>query len=198
MAKIVDHDQKRRDIVEVTARIIAEEGMEAVTTRRIANASGCSLGILSHYFANKNEIVLGALNWCDARFEPQLAEMYSDSFLSLNDFHALFLTLLPLDEISDIEWRVRVNMVTYSLTHPELKKARLEMLEWAYELAIKFVKKLQEDGEVSKDFDAAIVGENAVDMAYGLAVNLLNFPLEHRRKRVDDLLKVLPTALNVE
>ena len=99
MVKIVDHEEKRRTIVEVTAHIIANEGMAAVTTRRIASETGCSLGILSHYFANKDEIVLGALNWCDARINEQLGEMYSEEFLSLDHFRNLFLMLLPLDEM---------------------------------------------------------------------------------------------------
>lgn len=197
MVKIVDHEEKRRTIVKVTAYIIASEGMGAVTTRRIASETGCSLGILSHYFANKDEIVLGALNWCDARINEQLGEMYSEDFLSLDHFRDLFLMLLPLDEVSDTEWRVRINFVAHALTHPELKQLREENLKYSYDIATKFVEKLQSEGGVRTDISAESLATNAVDMAFGLCVNLLNYPLRERRERVNELLDALLKALLV-
>jgi len=54
--------------------------------------------------------------------------MYDDDFLSLDDFIPLFKSLLPLDEISDTEWRVRVSLLTHSLTHAKLVKVRKKKL----------------------------------------------------------------------
>ena len=196
MAKIVDHEQRRKEILEVTAQIIASEGLEAVTTRRIAKASNCSLGILSHYFENKDQIVLGALNWCDERFEARLSEMYGEEFLGLTDFQPLFLTLLPLDELSDTEWRVRCNLVTYSLTHPQLKLLRKEKLDYSYDMAAKFFEKLQSEKEIRLDVDAVSLATLAVDTAFGLCINMLSFPMEERAAQVDRLLSLLSAALS--
>lgn len=195
MAKIVDHEQRRSDIVEVTAHIIANEGLEAVTTRRIAKESKCSLGILSHYFSNKDEIVIGALNWCDTRFEARLSELYSEEFLSLKDFTPLFLSLLPLDELSETEWRVRTNLITYSLTHEELKSLRSEKLRYSYDVASKFVEKLQNENEVRTDVDAATLAILAVDVAFGLCINLLSFDMEQRHQQIDKMFMLLGAAL---
>ncbi|WP_203236978.1 TetR family transcriptional regulator [Nocardia panacis] len=38
MPKIIDHDQRRRDIVEVAKRLIIEGGFEAATMRSIVSA----------------------------------------------------------------------------------------------------------------------------------------------------------------
>lgn len=195
MAKIVDHEQRRSDIVEVTAHIIASEGLEAVTTRRIAKESNCSLGILSHYFANKDEIVIGALNWCDTRFEARLSELYSEEFLSLDDFSPLFLALLPLDELSETEWRVRTNLITYSLTHAELKLLRREKLRYSYDVAAKFVEKLQNENEIRTDIDASTLAVLAVDVAFGLCINLLSFDMDQRHGQIDKMFSLLGAAL---
>lgn len=36
MPKVVDHDERRQTLIEVVWRLIATEGLDAVTTRRIA------------------------------------------------------------------------------------------------------------------------------------------------------------------
>ena len=47
LVKIVDHEKRRRDIVQVTAQIISKEGMSAATTRHIAKMAQSSLGMLN-------------------------------------------------------------------------------------------------------------------------------------------------------
>ena len=198
MAKIVDHEKRRRDIIQVTARIISREGMSAATTRHIAKKANSSLGILTHYFVNKDEIVIGALNWCDKRFVSRLDQLYSDDYLGLDDFIPLFKLLLPLDEISDTEWRVRANLLTYSLTHPKLIKARQEKISYAYKTARKFVKKLQKSGEIREDIDASVLSRMIVDLAFGLCINLLSFSMTERRTKVDKKVELMLSILKPE
>ncbi len=192
MAKIVDHDEKRREIQEVTALLIAREGLDAVTTRRIASESGCSLGILSHYFANKDEIVVSALNWCDLRFIDELAVLSAQESLDLDSFYFLIDMLLPLDERSDAEWRVRVNLWAYSLTHPELAQARREAAEFGYDMARKFIGRLQEKNQIREDIETETLAIIAVDAIVGFCQNLINFPLEERIERKAYLYANLP------
>lgn len=195
MAKIVDHDEKRRTIHEATARIIALEGIDAVTTRRIANESNCALGILSHYFANKNEIVIGALNWCDQRVRDRFGRIVEEEFLTLNDFRNLCVSFLPLDELTDFEWRVRLNLVTYALTNPEMASVRKQSLEFGYEMAANFIRELQEKGEIRKDIDANTMAFTAVDAVFGISTGLLSFPIEERSNKVEAMIDMLSTAV---
>ena len=62
MPKVVDHDQRRRELLEATAAVIAAEGIEAATVRRIAREVGCTTGLVTHYFAEKDELVIGVLH----------------------------------------------------------------------------------------------------------------------------------------
>jgi len=198
LAKIVDHEERRRDIVRVTAQIISKEGMSAATTRHIAKMAQSSLGMLTHYFINKDEIVSGALSWCDERFISQLDTLYNDDFLSLDDFISLFKSLLPLDDVSDTEWRVRVNLLTHSLTHPKLVKVRKERIEFAYAESERFVKKLQRSGEVRDDIDDVVLSRMIVDLTFGLCINLLSFSIAERAAKVDKKIELMLSMLKPE
>ena len=57
MPKIVDHARRREQIAELTLRVIREEGSSAATVRRIATVGGFSIGVLGHYFKDKDELI---------------------------------------------------------------------------------------------------------------------------------------------
>ncbi len=60
MPKIIDHDQRRAEIVDVTWQLIVEGGIEAATMREIASRAGFANGALKHYFSGKDQIIQGA------------------------------------------------------------------------------------------------------------------------------------------
>jgi AcrR family transcriptional regulator len=62
-------------IVESSARLLAAEGYAAVSTNRVAEVAGVSIGSLYEYFPNKQSIVATAL----ARVTAEIAAEVSDS-----------------------------------------------------------------------------------------------------------------------
>jgi AcrR family transcriptional regulator len=57
MPKVIDHDERRREIIEVAKRIILKGGFDAATMRSIAAEAGFANGALKHYFDGKDAIV---------------------------------------------------------------------------------------------------------------------------------------------
>ncbi|MBM6591396.1 TetR family transcriptional regulator C-terminal domain-containing protein [Brevibacterium sp. RIT 803] len=57
MPKIVDHDQRRRELVEATLRIIVDQGLAGATMRDIAAESGFANGVIKSYFASKSDLL---------------------------------------------------------------------------------------------------------------------------------------------
>lgn len=57
MPKIVDHDQRRRELVEATLRIIVRQGLAGATMRDIATEAGFANGALKSYFASKSDLL---------------------------------------------------------------------------------------------------------------------------------------------
>ena len=51
----------REAILQACRRIVAEEGVQALSMRRVAEACGIALGTLYNYYADKNALVLATV-----------------------------------------------------------------------------------------------------------------------------------------
>jgi AcrR family transcriptional regulator len=102
---IVDHGERRQRIAEIAAEVIAREGLDAATVRRIASEVGFSTTVVTHYFANKQELLLSAYRW--------VAKLASDRFAAVvardpGDLVESLLCLTATDTESFRGWRVYV------------------------------------------------------------------------------------------
>jgi AcrR family transcriptional regulator len=61
MPKIVDHDERRKHIAHAVLGVVAREGVRGVTIRRVAEEADWSAGVLSHYFEDKQALLVAAL-----------------------------------------------------------------------------------------------------------------------------------------
>lgn len=78
MPKIIDHDKRRNDIIDVTWQLIVEGGIEAATMREIASRAGFANGALKHYFPGKDAIITGAYERSLKGLGDRLAEHVGD------------------------------------------------------------------------------------------------------------------------
>ena len=101
MPKIVDHEQRRDEIALTACRVVAQFGFEQATIVRIARASGCTTGMIAHYFETKQDIIVAALRLILRRIEERLA--HADGAA---DLLTLLSEALPIDETRYIECAV--------------------------------------------------------------------------------------------
>ena len=101
MPKIVDHQQLRDEIALTACRVVAQHGFEQATIVRIARASGCTTGMIAHYFETKQDIVVAALRLILRRIEERLT--HADGAA---DLLTLLSEALPIDETRYIECAV--------------------------------------------------------------------------------------------
>ena len=107
MPKLVNHDQRRIEIVEAAWRIIARGGFAAATMREIAAEAGFANGGLKHYFSNKDDLLAAAFQHTFFRINERAAHTIGDS-TGLEAIRLLCLEMLPLDQQRTVESRVAV------------------------------------------------------------------------------------------
>lgn len=73
MPKIVDHAQRRDEIIRALWVVVHDQGIEGVTYQAVATTAGISIGRIQHYFASKEELVLAG---CRAMIDQASAAYY--------------------------------------------------------------------------------------------------------------------------
>ena len=172
MAKIVDVEEKRADIIAAAWRVGSEQGLEVATMRTIAAEAGYTTGMVTHYFANKNEILEALVEEVARRAEQRLIAAQK-SQPGLAGLRSLLYNSLPLDRARAGEWRIFLALWNRSVTGGELtlawsrrERAWMSLLREAINDAIDF-------GDLPPDAARDDEVETLSALIYGLSVRAL-------------------------
>ena len=82
MAIVVEHDKRKREILDRALDVFVEEGYEDATFQKIADKCGITRTTLYIYFKNKREIFLWSIKQLTEGLEKSLVETMKDESLS--------------------------------------------------------------------------------------------------------------------
>ncbi|MCT9935042.1 TetR family transcriptional regulator [Planotetraspora sp. A-T 1434] len=187
MPKIVDHEERRGEVVAAARRIILRDGIEAATTRAIAKEAGYSNGVLTHYFADKDDILVSALETSHRRIAGRLADKLS-GLGGLAALREVLLDNVPLDDDRVQETGLEIGFWGRSLTSPGLLEVqRREAAELRY-LVVSLLQSAAEAGEIRTDEDLEDVAERLLALVDGLSVHRLLYPGRVTAARLERLI----------
>lgn len=113
----VDHDERRSRIARVAVDLIAREGLQAATIRRIAAEVGFSTTVVTHYFAEKQAL----LRWaCRVLAEDGHAQLDRALSADPTDLVAALIGMAAIDDASVRLWRVFVAFCDEAARDPVL------------------------------------------------------------------------------
>jgi len=125
LPRIVDHDERRRQVVAIARNILLEYGLEKLTIRRIAESANLSTAIISHYFRDKRELMLfiflNTLEITERKFAQAVGSGRSTT--------ACLQTLLPTDDESRDNWKVWIAFWNMTLTDTEFRQQQVAKTE---------------------------------------------------------------------
>src|SRR5881398_2006091 len=117
MPKIVDHAERRAELAEVTARQIAAVGIERLRLRDVAKLGGWTTGTVSHYFADKRQLLLATFQ---AQTETARRRLDDAQRGGADDLDAIVESTLPLDDARMLTWQVWLAFWGAAVGDPEL------------------------------------------------------------------------------
>jgi AcrR family transcriptional regulator len=192
MPVFVDHEQRRRQVVAVASRLIAEAGLDAVTVRDVANAADCSTAIVSHYFHNKKELLfLTYQASIDQATERCDAALGADGL----DLRAYFAEIMPLDEERLIEWKIWVAFWAKAVADPDIAAAQRDCVRRTRGNIAKVLNRLHASGALVPDLALADETRRLLVMIMGMAVQVMfdaaDWPNERQHALIDGELRKL-------
>ena len=175
MPKIVDHDERREEILRAAIRVIDSVGLDNTTTRAIVLESGYSNGVLSHYFQDKDDILQSIL----VKTHREFMSRVEDSMRGKDEFGRLWAMLmqnLPLDRERRVETLMEMTFWPRAVSNP----ASQEFQRNAANDLLKRIRTLIADvrgaGRLDSDLTDADVAELLIAVIDGLSVHAELFP----------------------
>lgn len=194
----LDRDEQRDKIARVAASLIGSHGVKQVSLQDIATASGGTKGKILHYFDSKEEIVEAAFAWANQRGLDRLQVFFKRDPAKLTVEVNDLANLLPLDEETDLEWRVKLHYREYVLTDPDLMQQYYEQARDQLEVIVETVKRFQQQGYVRADIDPQETAYTAYDMMSGLGFSLLYYPYSERYGRIAGFVSYIRYILDAQ
>ncbi|XPP26368.1 MAG: TetR/AcrR family transcriptional regulator [Leucobacter sp.] len=169
MPKIIDHDQRRQDIVDVTWQLIVEGGIEAATMREIASRAGFANGALKHYFPGKDAIITGAyersLNGLAERLRAQVAGKRGLEAIEISMRYTL-----PIEQEDATAARVLLSFWERCAFSTEIEHGYGEHLTAWKQSYMRYLAEGREDGDVRISTPDAQLVDEIVMMNIGATV----------------------------
>jgi AcrR family transcriptional regulator len=126
MPKRVDHDERRRQLIEALLRIAGTRGLQAVSMREVAAEAGVSLRLVQYYVTDKQTLLNAGLAELAARLDrrvKQRAAAVGGSLTVRQVFELVLGAILPSDEQSRLDSLAWTAYYAAMLTDPALADA---------------------------------------------------------------------------
>jgi TetR/AcrR family transcriptional regulator, transcriptional repressor of bet genes len=114
---------RREQICRAAAAVIAREGFSGTTMRVVAEEAGVSTGMLNHYFANRQDLLIHALEFVSQRAHGRIVAAIEGIPPGRERLTALFDSVLADGDGQDggETWRVWINAYGEAMRLPELR-----------------------------------------------------------------------------
>lgn len=180
---------RRREIVAAVYRVLARDGLEGATLRRIATEAGCTTGSVTHHFADRRALLEATV---DTAVEESMARLLAS--WRREGPRAGLAEMLPLDETRRQEVTVWLAGVQAGAQDPELAERLANRCAAAQERLVAELRSRRGDVDGgSTDADVELLADEVLSAVDGVAVYAVadprRYPPERQLALVDRVLE---------
>lgn len=201
MPKIVDHDARRKEIVDAMWRVVQRDGFAAVSVRSVAAEAGVSKASISHYFARQSDILVFAVEENIQSVTHELVKLDLDNCDVAVAVEALMI-VIPTTPARRLEAQVWLALLSQHNRDPQSTRA-LTHLNVTIRVGIMVVlRALKSQGLMAPDRDILTECARLHAFVDGLSLQALTdpavMPVQQVRRLVQWHLEDLARPLNAE
>ncbi|QUQ66934.1 TetR/AcrR family transcriptional regulator [Kutzneria sp. CA-103260] len=123
MPKVVDHEQRRREIAAAVWRLASTHGLESVSLRQVAAEAGVSMRLVQYYFETKDRMLRFALRHLNEVLESRVRTALGSEPTPREIIRTSLAELVPADEHSRMVSLVFIAYFVRALSDPVLGEA---------------------------------------------------------------------------
>lgn len=175
MPKQVDHEARRRELVEASWDVIAREGIEGTTLRKVAAAADCTTGRIAHYFSSRDELIRLALRTANSAAGKRMIEIAKTESNAHERLRLVVYEGLPLDAARLREWKVWIVFWAAAASNDDLARENARRYKEWQELLSQLI------SDVSGPDDADVHALTLVSLVDGLGIRAALVPSKNNR-----------------
>lgn len=190
MPKKIDHDERRRDIARAAIAVIGEQGIDNTRLVDVARAANATTGTITHYFEDKDAVLLAALDQVaqNILFMLRTADTAEDPV-------ELASLILPLDEERLRDWRVWMSFIGRAVGDPALVRINKAYYDEFRDGLAAVIRRQQADGSLSAAIDPAVTGDAIISILDGLSIRATlereDWPAKRQKAQLEAMLRPL-------
>ena len=175
MPKIVDHDERRRLIVEALWRVVSRDGAAGVSVRSVAAEAGMPKSSIGHYVGTMPQLLSLAIDELVSYVEAQ-APPLSEGTVDLDRATDAFMTVVPTDAKRRQMSEVWLLLLSQRNAEPDLAPILTNLNNRVLEGIEGGLRVLEEQGLVHRSRDVHAEARLLHALIDGLAVQSLTDP----------------------
>jgi AcrR family transcriptional regulator len=179
-----NYGDRRIEVAEAAWRVIIREGLDRTSIRAIAQELGCSTGVVTHYFRDKDELTLFAL---ERVFENLLEDMkaYADGQQGIERLEQMLFSVLPFEARGIPGWQVWIAFLGYAIGRENLVQEHRKRYNFLRELIYQELSDLQTAKLIRDDIDLTLEANALIALVDGIGMSIVinaeQFHLDQQR-----------------
>jgi AcrR family transcriptional regulator len=166
---------RRRIVAEAALRVISRDGMEGASMRAIAHEIGQSTGVLTHYFRDKESLVLFTISAVTESVTETLTPLFKTA-VTPELFTSAFEKMVDSEEITDVYWRAWLALTTASMRGGAVHAQQSRSYENYRKAIADLLIRLKTDGWLRSDLDVTECAMKLVAFIDGIGIQSIISP----------------------
>ncbi len=161
---------KRIEVSEAAWKVIVREGLDRTSIRAIARELDCTTGVITHYFRDKQELILFALDRVTEKLQQAMEEI-AEKPLSLTRLVEMLSAFLPLDAKRQEILQVWLAFLGYAVGRSSLMLEHQTSAGQLRKVIMQELIALQSAKMIRGDIDAGVEANILLALVNGLALD---------------------------
>ncbi len=162
-------EERKRLILDAAAACVVEDGVDLLPLRKVAKRVRVSIGMITYYFATKNELMIATLRRTEERITAQRRLEVGPNPAIEGVERALEISLTQPETAN---WPFRLAYAAKAAHEPELQTYHAERIEGLRRGMIHAIERSVESGKIRRDLDAGILADMLLCVYQGLGTEV--------------------------
>ena len=168
----VSQQERRLEVSEAAWRVIVREGLDLTSMRAIAQEMNCTTVVVTHYFRNKEALILFALNQVTNRLQV-LMKTALEGVSGTERLVVMLSAFLPIDLQRQEILKVWVAFLGYAVGRDQLMAEHQQSAAELRTVIIQELKRLQADRLIRADIDPETESNALLALGNGVSLDSL-------------------------